>query len=267
MPPIARPMLRGLVLVIGLVVLLGVSPAAANDQTCDNLISLPGPQTVGYTITAPGIYCLDTDVIMAASFTAGNAITIATNYVTLDLKGHKVHGAAAGGATQAAGIFASGRRNVTIKNGTVWGFHSGIILTASSVTTLAGYVVDGVRAELNRGNGIIVQGANVIVRHNVIANTGPTTLPGNHNAEGIRVDGSGARVLNNDVLTVIPAGAGNGIGINLILGNDVLVVGNRITTADFGVAFTVGATGKYRDNLTSGVGTPFSGGTNAGNNN
>jgi hypothetical protein len=30
---------------------------------------------------------------MAASFTTGHAIEIAPNYVTLDLNGHKVHGA------------------------------------------------------------------------------------------------------------------------------------------------------------------------------
>jgi len=61
------------VLVLGLVALVGVPPVAANDQTCDKLISAPGTNLVGITISAPGTYCLATDVIMAASFTSGAA--------------------------------------------------------------------------------------------------------------------------------------------------------------------------------------------------
>jgi len=55
-------------------------------------------------------------------------------------------------ATTALGIFAFGRRNGTIKNGTVWGFDHGIDLGASSPSALAGYLVEGVRAELNRAS-------------------------------------------------------------------------------------------------------------------
>jgi hypothetical protein len=255
-------------LALSLALLVAVPPAAAQDQICDHLISAPGSNTVGITISAPGTYCLATDVIMAASFTTGNAIEIAANYVTLDLNRHKVHGAAAGTATQAVGIHAFDRRNVTIKNGTVWGFVYGIDLEATSPpATLTGYVVDGVRAELNRARGIIVVGANSIVRNSVVANTGPTTIPGNYSSYGIVVNGSGGRVLNNDVLTVTPTGVVFGYGI-LLGGNNVLVVGNRITTADIGVDFVfLSGNGKYRDNLTSGVGTPFSGGTDAGGNN
>ena len=56
------------------------------------MISLPGTQAVGHVISAPGTYCLATDVIMAAGFKTGNAIEIDANYITLDLNGHKVHG-------------------------------------------------------------------------------------------------------------------------------------------------------------------------------
>jgi hypothetical protein len=45
-----------------------------------------------------------------------------------------------------------------------------------------------------------------------------------------------------------------------------LAVNNRITGADIGIDFS-SATGKYRDHLTFDVGTPYVGGTNAGNNN
>jgi hypothetical protein len=252
-------------LVLSFAFLVDVPPAGAQSQTCDHLISAPGPQTAGITISAPGTYCLETDVIMAASFTTGNAITIAANYVTLDLNGHKVHGAAAGATTQAVGISAVNRRNVTIKNGTVWGFATGINLEASSPTTLAGYIVEGVRLELNRSIGMYVAGANCIVRNNVVANTGPSAVP-NANASGIYLFASGGRVLNNDILTLTPNGIGSGSGIYIISSENMLVVGNRITAATYGVQYVLASTGKNRDNLTSGVGTPFQGGTDAGGN-
>ena len=46
------------------------------------------------------------------------------------------------------------------------------------------------------------------------------------------------------------------------------VVDNRISDVQTGVEYSSGATGKYRDNLTDGVATPFLGsGTDAGGNN
>ncbi len=45
-----------------------------------------------------------------------------------------------------------------------------------------------------------------------------------------------------------------------------LVVNNRISSAGVGVDFVAG-TGKYRDNLTIAVSTPYIGGIDAGNNN
>ena len=265
--PIARPMLFGLLPVLGLVVLLGAHPAAANDQTCDHLISAPGLSTAGITITTGGTFCLATDIIMATRFKSGNAITIAANYVTLDLNGHKVHGANAGAATGAIGIYALNRRAVTVKNGTVWGFNVGIELVASAPSSPAGYLVEGVRAELNREIGIWVRGANGVIRNSVIANTGPTAIPGTHFAVGIFVESQGGHALYNDVLTATGVGGAASFGIQIQSAADVLIAGNRITSANYGVYFSA-STGKYRDNLTSGITIQaFFGGTNAGNNN
>jgi len=54
-------------------------------------------------------------------------------------------------------------------------------------------------------------------------------------------------------------------GIFLESGASVLVMNNRMTGLTSGIVFST-STGKYRDNLTSGVGTPYTGGTNAGGN-
>jgi hypothetical protein len=64
-------------------------------------------------------------------------------------------------------------------------------------------------------------------------------------------------------------GQGTGRGSAIFLANDVrdaMVVENRVSRSDYGVRFWGFATGKYRDTLTSGVTTPFTGGTDAGGN-
>ena len=64
MPQIARLSVLATLLALSLAGLLRVPPAAANDQTCDHLISAPGLSTAGITISTGGTYCLATDVIM-----------------------------------------------------------------------------------------------------------------------------------------------------------------------------------------------------------
>ena len=56
-------------------------------------------------------------------------------------------------------------------------------------------------------------------------------------------------------------------GINAFSGSDLLVVGNRLATVAYGL-FLSGATGRYRDNLTSGtVANPYTGGDGSPGNN
>jgi hypothetical protein len=81
------------------------------------------------------------------------------------------------------------------------------------------------------------------------------------------VRGSETRIIDNDITQTRKSGNGIAVGILLDGVVDVLAVNNRITNADIGIQYGIGATGKFRDNLTSGVATPFTGGTDAGNNN
>ena len=78
--------------------------------------------------------------------------------------------------------------------------------------------------------------------------------------------GSGPRALNNDVINTFKAGTGVSTGILFNGATGAFAVNNRITSADRGIAYDSGATGKYRDNLTFGVTTPFTGGTAVGTN-
>ena len=210
-----------------------------------------------------GVYCFTGD--LATAMTSGNAINIETNNVVLDLNGFKLGGLAAGTGTFALGIHANNRQNLTIKNGTIRGFSGGILLQDSGASQ--GHIVEDIRADQNTLVGIDVRGSGNIVRNNQVVATGGTTAFGvNVSAVGIRVFGAGPRVLNNDVITTVKQGTGIARGIFLDSVTGGLLVNNRITVADKGIDFA-GSDGKYRDNVTFDVTTPFSGGTNIGNNN
>jgi ELWxxDGT repeat protein len=244
--------------------------------------------TVPFTITAQGRYCLTRNV--STAITTGAAISIESDYVEVDLRGFKIGGGSAGLATQTDGVRAVGRRNVTVRNGNIRGFYRGVAITGGASAA----AVEDLRLDENTWHGIWVEGTSSTVRRNtVVATGGRSEFPGG--GIGIRAFGTGMRTLNNDVTDTMPGpvyfggvgimsggpGAvieGNRVGLAIHApgsdgiyvegGDDNLVVRNRIVRTEYGVFFTRGTTGRYRDNLTSGVTTPYSGyGTDAGNNN
>jgi hypothetical protein len=237
---------------------LGATPARAETVACTAITALPA------VITVQGIYCFTGHLNTA--ITSGNAIDIQTNNVVLDLNGFKLGGLAAGPGTSAFGIRAANRQNITIKNGTIRGFFRGIELGGNGSQ---GHVVEDIRADQNTAMGIQVQGDAHIVRNNHIVATGGSTLSADAGAVGIFIDsGTGTRVLNNDVMHTFKLGTGIATGISFLGQAYAFAVNNRITEADLGIEYLGGSTGgKYRDNLTSGVGTPYTDGTDAGNNN
>jgi hypothetical protein len=213
-------------------------------------------------VTVQGVYG-PTDNLRTA-MTSGNAIEIQTNNVVLDLNGFKLGGLAASPGTLTLGIFASNRQNITIKNGTIRGFFEGILLNDSGASQ--GHVVEDIRADQNTFEGIDVRGSGNIVRNNQVVATGGSTLFGaNADATGIAVTGTGPRVLNNDVIQTVKQGTGIARGIHFFFATGGLAVNNRITEADRGIEYG-SSTGKYRDNLTFDVATPFTGGTAVGTN-
>jgi hypothetical protein len=244
-------------LLVLLALVLGATPARAETVNCTPVTALPA------VITVQGIHCFTGDLTTA--ITSGNAIDIQTNNVVLDLNGFKLGGLAAGIGTLTRGIHASDRQNLTIKNGTIRGFLIGIALEDSGASQ--GHVVEDIRADQNTFTGIDVRGSGTIVRNNQVVATGGTTFFGvNANALGILVLGTGPRVLNNDVINTVKQGTGTAWGIRFNPVTGGLAVNNRITGADRGIDYNGGSTGKYRDNLTFDVTTPFTGGTAVGTN-
>jgi hypothetical protein len=243
---------------IGVLQVFGIPALRAETVGCMPIVAVPT------TITTPGIYCLTGNLAMG--MTPVVAITIAASNVVLDLNGWMLDGAAAGPDTVSDGIRAHSQQNITIRNGTVRGFRIGIGLSDSAPYTSNGYVVEDIRAAQNLSMGMYVVGRGSIVRRNQVVATGSTVTSALANAYGIIIGGPQSRVLDNDVMATTSHGTLPAFGV-YFLNNapDGLVVGNRITHASVGVLIDTPNI-KYRDNVTSGVTTPYSGGTDVGNN-
>jgi large repetitive protein len=244
---------------LSLAVVLGATALAhAETVDCTAITALP---TV---ITVQGVYCVTGDLSTAS--TTGNAIDIQAPNVVLDLNGFTLDGSGAGAGTQAVGIHALNLVNITLKNGTIRGFLRGIFLEDSGGSQ--GHVVQDVRADRNTFVGLQVEGKGILVRHSQAAGTGGTTTFGaNADAIGILAAGSGPRVVESDVTDTTKQGTGTAVGIQFkatTVGG--LAEDNRVTTADKGVEFLSGGTGKCRNNLIFSVTTPFVGCTDASNN-
>jgi len=273
---------------LNLSILLLAAPAAwAETVNCTPITALP---TV---ITSQGIYCLTGN--LKTNMISGNAIEIQANNVTIDLNGWKLGGLPAGDLTTANGIYAWNKRKITIRNGTIRGFYQGILLEDSSGGASSGHLIEDIRADRNTFMGMFIRGRYSIVRRNRVVYTGGSTVSGP--AMGIRLEGDGTRALNNDIIDTTATDGYAGYGLHLISadgavveGNridnvssgrgtnntrgisiensmDVLATGNRVTRVGYGIYYDLGTTGKYMDNLTSNVTTPFTGGTPVGTNN
>ena len=267
-----------------------VSAQSSTGGRCTAITLLP------YTITSAGVYCFTGN--LETSVTTGSALTIKADNVVIDLNGWMLDGIGAGASTETIGIYAVNFTNTTIRNGTIRGFHRGIILASGDpAAALGGNLIEDVRADKNTNVGFLVHGTGNIIRRNQVINTGGATLLA---PVGIASHGPAARILDNDVISTkggdtlrahgiymaYADGAvvennriedvynsystGTSEGIRCYNSNNVLMVGNLITSADEGIRYSSldeGCTGKYMNNLTSGVTTPFIGGTAVGTNN
>ena len=120
----------------------GLTPASAETTNCTPITALP------YTITAQGVYCLTHNLGTAS--TTGDAIRINASNVTIDLNGYRLSNLAAGAGTNAKGIYAYQRKNITIRNGSIRGFLYGIHLSDTSpYTASSGHLVEDIRADGN----------------------------------------------------------------------------------------------------------------------
>jgi nitrous oxidase accessory protein NosD len=259
--------------------------AGAETTRCTPIARVP------MTIRAPGVYCLLRN--LSTRIVTGTAITIDADDVVLDLNGRVLDGSGAGPATEATGIGSLDHANLSIKNGTVRGFLSGIEIVDAGSSR--GHRIEDVLADRNTMAGISASGRGLRIRGNRVLQTGGSTSPLGTRAYGIVVRAPESVVADNEIVETTAASGSFVYGIHatgsdgvLIEGNrimnedlppaysfgiiipfsqNVLVVNNRLNHLSEGVTYSSFGTGKYRDNVTAEVTTPFTGGTDAGGNN
>jgi hypothetical protein len=189
-------------------------------------------------------------------------------------------------------IATTGKGRVTVRNGTLVGFAVGIEINGGDQ-----FLVENMTIVGPARSGISVTGSskNGTIRNNRIIGTTDTVL-GVYNHYGIYFyegHSSGMRIMNNDIedltgasgFTVALYAYGDNFafennrihniktqtgldltGYGMIVGGSgVTVVNSRISTVGYGLFFWQGG-GHYRDNVVDDSLTPYSGGTNAGNN-
>ena len=200
-----------------LLALTAATGATAETTECTVIASIP---TV---LASPGVYCLNSDLMTAIA--SGAAIDVTANFVTIDLNGWRLGGGAAGPATTAVGIRANGRRGVTVRNGSVKGFHIALQLGDSGTT----HLVEDVRADGNTTYGILLASDNSILRNNQISNTGGRTGASTDTAYGIYSTGISNRIEGNGVTAVTTTkSASPAVGI-VSWGAHSIIAGNQIS--------------------------------------
>jgi hypothetical protein len=243
------------------------APARAETVNCTPILALPA------TISQQGVYCLTGN--LSTSQALGTAISVLVPNVTIDLNGWKLGGQGAGLGTQAKGIESS-QANITVKNGTIRGFESGVVLHGR------GSVVQDLLLDQNTFRGIYVAGQGAMVEHNQVVATGGSTVQ--TYVEGIAVFGAES-VIDGNLVTGLSGSKVCGICINdgdcsTVRGNSVTasstppdshgilvtalgiaVVSNTVSNFTYGIRFWTGFdNGIYAGNTVTACGTSFSGG-------
>jgi hypothetical protein len=262
----------------GAVLLLALSMSAGSETIgCTEISATPT------TITAPGLYCLKSDLIVTSN-SAFAGIRVVADDVVIDLNGHLLDGSSLGSGTHHSGIVAFGRRHITVRNGTVRGFLVGVSLDVETPETDNGqYLVEKLQLDHNYSMGIRVRGDRSIVRDNIVLATGGSPSGG---AVGIHVVGRTLRVTDNEVLDTVEGAGGGATGIaatqapmavierntvrnaalgplssrGIEAGSGSIVVGNRVINMRIGILFAGGINAKavYKDNIVGGAAIAFS---------
>jgi hypothetical protein len=208
-----------------LLLLCGLSSPEARAETteCTVISSIPT------TIRTQGVYCLKGN--LPGSLSVGSAITVATNNVTIDLNGYKLGNGAAGSDNLASGIYAEGRKNITVRNGTIRGFFRGIFFYDSSgIAASGGHLLEDLRLEGNLFCAIDVVGSGNAIRRNQILSTGGSTYHSNPYAYGVQSSGPSARIIDNEVINTHSIGAtADAIGIYVPNGDSSVITDNRVS--------------------------------------
>jgi len=152
----------------------------------------------------------------------------------------------------------------TAGTGTGSGF--GLNIGAADGVVTENNSIDGVSSDASSAYGVHVSSSNgFVAEDNRIIGIGSAAT-----SYGLFFDSVNDAVVEDNRIIDLSSSASTSYGLYLETSANVLAVGNRITSAGFGIEYSAlwgGSSGKYMDNLTSNVTTPFTGGIDAGGNN
>jgi hypothetical protein len=184
---------------VALAPLLLAAPAAEAAESYDSckgtITSLPA------IVATPGTWCLSAD--LATSMASGAAIQIATSNVTIDCNGFRLSGLGAGDGTATAGILATNKLNIGVRNCHVRGFKYGVQGQGTA------FLIEDNRIEGSTQRGVSLIGDANIVRRNQVTDTGGSTA-GLGAAYGLHVTGSSELAGNHISGVVARVGSGQG---------------------------------------------------------
>lgn len=226
-----RPSLFSRLLVAFALSLGGAAAQAAESyDNCTGFIT-----SVPTVITTQGTWCFSADI--ATSISSGEAITIATNNVTIDCNNFKLGGLAAGLGTNAFGVYSLSRLNNTVRNCSIRGFNRGLFFEGIGG---GGHVVEDNRFDGNTYTALRVDGDGSVIRRNRVMDTGASTEDAS--AFGIYANGS-VDILDNVVTGVTARVGGNGSCTGIGTGNNISgsIDGNLVRDlVDDGAGVTAG---------------------------
>ncbi len=256
-------MLRSVLLRALLGLLALAAPAAAQTQ----ITSLP------YTISSPGKYVLAYNI--RANLSSGAAITITSPmYVDLDLGGNLIENATYPTSSAWAptiGISAPNAWLVTIHNGMVRGFGTGLDLPNIEYVTVSDLFVGNCQRGVNlRGSAVTVQNCRFF----------STYAPTGYNAYAIYAVGQDLRIKDNDIYSVTTASSTSnaiGIEVNSYVGSPTygVVENNRVALENnavyaygihVGNASSMNVTGNQIFNVNTGIWNSGTGSVKCGGN-
>ena len=218
---------------------------------------------VPITLTAPGRYFLAMNLNSTNS--SKSAITVDADDVTIDFQDHSLT-TDTGQNTSANGITATNHRNITIKNGTLHGFKTAVVLQKGSSTNSNNFnhMVQNMRVSFSTFCGILIaDGCGCRIENCQINRTGGTFS--GVDCIGINLQSSNVVARNNQIYRVF-ANYGSSFGIVSNNSNSFLV-DNQIDGTVNGLSMFGTGEMKFQRNLTINVLRPFNGGTDAGDNN
>ncbi len=230
---------------IGTTVVVGAGPAAAAHVTCG--------QTIMVSTT------LDGDVGPCAQ-----GLVIGADNVTLNLNGFTLRGTAAQG--EGPGVLVSGRTGVTVTNGTITQFDTGVAIEGGSGNTVTRTYLLGNRGGGDYGEGVLVfnstgntitfnkienngpfggisllVASNNLVENNEILNNNMSTT----NTSGIRLENIGQRASNGNTIrrNVVSGSALDGIQLFAGASNNTITTNYVIGNNRDGITAFAGARG------------------------